>query len=206
MKKLFLLPAIVSILAGALQAQDPTALVSTSGAALKPSSQRTFVLPVNWAVTPKYGMVVTIPQGFKPLQPDGELSSSAELLEYVPEGQDGNNWTEIISISKYIGKNIPAIKLVGEIKSQMLAKVTNSKVWVETNSTKPNYVQATLGIAYDYQGKREVMGAQYISGPYDCVGVQYTIRPNLGLTDEAATKIIETFFKANLQVVAFTPA
>lgn len=175
-------------------------------AAVKSSSQRTYVLPINWAETPKYGLVVTIPQGFKPLVPQGELDASATLQEYIPENETAENWTEIISVSKYIGKSIGAIKLLGEIKTQMLAKATNGKVWIESNAVKPNYQQASLGIQYDYQGKHEVMGAHYYSGPYDCVGVQYTIRPTLNIPDDDVAKIIDSFFKTNMQVVAFTPA
>jgi hypothetical protein len=84
-------------------------------------------------------------------------------------------------------------------------KATNVKIWDETNSTKANFQQVSLGMQYDFQKKRELMGAQYNSGPYDCVGVQYTIRPTVTMPDADIIKIIESFFKTNTQLVSFTP-
>ena len=42
------------------------------------------------------------------------------------------------------------------------------------------------------------MEARYFSGPYDCVGVQYTIRPAENQSDEDVSKTIENFIKTNL--------
>lgn len=219
MKKLHWLPLLCMTFSSLAQAQAPAAtptpaaptgpgapvVPAAPAAPAAPAKQRSFVLPVNWTTTPKYSMTVTIPNGFKPLQPENEMNASAELIEYIPENQDAANWTEIISVIKYIGKNIPAIKLVEEIKKKVLEMSTNGKVWLESNSTKPNYQEGILGLMYDYEGKHEVMGARYVSGPYDCVGVQYTIRPAEGQTDEDVSKIIENFFKSNLQIISFTP-
>lgn len=171
----------------------------------KTSNQRTFVLPVNWADTPKLGMVVTVPSAFKPIGAAGAEDSTSPISEYILENETEANWTQRITIAKYIGKNANAQSVLNQIKTALLAKVTNSQIWVETNSTKLNFQQSMLGIRYELQGKKEFMGAEFNSGPYDCVGVQYTLRPQQGVPDEDITRIIDDFFRTNVQVVSFTP-
>lgn len=204
MKKLFLFTLFLfcSPMCGAegeSQAAGATALED-------PSYERTFALPVNWSTTPKYAMVVTIPRGFKSLQPVSSLASSADSLEFIPEKDDEKNWTEIITIFKYVGKNISAIKFIADFKKSMLDKVKDGKVWFESNTTKPSYEQSTLGLLYNLENKHEVMGALYYSGPYDCSGVQYTIRPKPGQSDDDATKVIENFFKTNTEIISLSPS
>ncbi len=171
------------------------------------SYQRTFALPVNWSTTPKYAMVVTIPGGYKSLQPGNSLASSGtESNQFIPEKESESSWTESITLNKYVGKNISAIKFVGDLKTGMLAKGTDGKVWLESNVTKPSYEQSTIGIVYNYKGQHEVMGALYYSGPFDSSGVQYTIRPKPGQSDEDAIRLIENFFKNNTEIISLSPS
>lgn len=68
-----------------------------------------FQLPINWVSSPKYNLEVSIPPGFISLQPFQVWSDEkTNLIEFVPKGEDGENWTEIISIDKHIGKKISA--------------------------------------------------------------------------------------------------
>ena len=109
--------------------------------------------------------------------------------------------SQIITINKYIGQGLSAEHLVRNLKSGMLSKVENGKVWKDALTKETSYIFANLGIAYDLNGKHEVFGARYYSGPYDTVGVQYTIRPKKGQSDAEVTKKIESFFDANAQVI-----
>lgn len=201
MKKMLLIAGLG--LTTTVFAAEPTA--STTPQQAKSTSQRTFVLPVNWADTPKLGMVVSIPPAFKPVNAANPDDTSSPLMEYIPESETDANWTQRITISKYIGKSATAQTVIAQLKSLLLEKVTNPKIWIETNSSKPNFQQSILGMRYDFHNKRELMGAQYNSGPFDCVGVQYTIRPMEGIPDDDITRIIDDFFKTNVQVVSFTP-
>lgn len=171
----------------------------------KSSTQRTFVLPVNWADTPKLGMVVSIPTGFKSINAQPDVDGTSALAEYIPDSESEENWTQRITVSKYIGKSASAQTVVAQLKAVILEKMTNAKVWEETNTVKASYQQSMLGMKYEFQSRHELMGAQYNSGPYDCVGVQYTIRPTLTMPDEDIIKIIDAFFKTNIQVVSFMP-
>ena len=196
-----LLLASCVVLGTSLHAADTASTVVTT----KTSNQRTFVLPVNWADSPKLGMVVTVPSAFKPIGPAVADDSNSPIMEYILETENESNWTQRITIAKYIGKNASAQTVVNQIKTLLLAKVSNPKIWVETNSTKPNFQQSMLGIRYEFQEKREFMGAQFNSGPYDCVRVQYTLRPQPSVPEEDLTRIIDDFFRTNVQVVSFTP-
>jgi len=60
-------------------------------------------------------------------------------------------------------------------------------------------------MSYDLNGRHEVLGSRYYSGPFDSVGIQYTIRTLQGQSDEYTVEKIENFFKSNAQVVTTPP-
>lgn len=159
--------------------------------------QINFSLPVNWSVTPKINLFVSIPKGYESLQPFSEWSE-ATLIEFVPKGEDGENWSEIITINKYVGHTLAADELIRFLKSHILYKVENGKVWKEENEEKDSYQYAILGLTYNYNKRHEVFGVRAYTGPYDGVAIQYTIRPKKGETDSQAISKIEDFFFRNL--------
>lgn len=186
-----ILTIILATLLGALEAQTSV------------SPQKTLLLPVNWDVDPKLNVAVKIPAGFKNLSSASELDENVSIIEYIPEQEDESNWTRRITLMKYIGKRFSAVMVASKLKGQIIAHISNPIIWDETISTKQNYQQAFIGIEYLYQNKREVMGAQFFSGPYDCTGVQYALR--LPSAEGKATPLIEEFFKSNVQLISFTP-
>lgn len=159
--------------------------------------QINFSLPVNWSVTPQINLFVTIPKGYTSLQPFTEWSEAA-LIEFVPDGEDGENWSEIITINKYVGQTLPADELIHFLKSHILEKVKNGKVWREEDEEHDAYQEAQLGLSYDYNHRHEVLGVRAYTGPYDGVAIQYTIRPKQGEADRRAISKIEDFFFRNL--------
>lgn len=161
-----------------------------------------FILPIDWTTPYKYDLVVSIPEGFRSLQSiEDMLKESTSLIEFIPKDEEDDSWTQIITVNRFIGKKITAEYFSNFLKNSMLAKVSNGKVWLDTATDHAAYHQTTLGLTYDFLGKHEVMGAQYYSGPYDCAGVQYTIRPGSTLSDKQAIEKIKDYFKTGLEVI-----
>lgn len=161
-------------------------------------NQITFLLPVNWTVNPEYSLKVTIPKGYTSIQPFDEWEQ-ASLIEFIPKGEDKDHWTEIITVNKFIGEKIPADTFVKALKERLVSQIQNNQFYQEDIEKTPNYTRATLLLSYDFQGKHEVMGAIYYSGPYDCAGVQYTLRMGEKLSEaQALEKIV--FFNNSINI------
>lgn len=161
------------------------------------------LLPVNAASRPRVNLQVQIPSGFKSIQTLKEFESPTQtLLEFIPENEDPDNWTEIITVFKYIANQVSAPELVGRIKKSLIEK-NYAKVLTESNKDFKNYKHATLAVDYIFQNHMEVLGMIYDSGPYDCSGVQYTIRPSREQTSAEVLKKINNFFKSNTQIIEF---
>ncbi len=166
---------------------------SAANPKLDPDAHIRFELPINRVSSPKYNLEVSIPPGFISLQPfEAWSDEKITFIEFVPKGEDGENWTEIITINKHIGKKISADILLDLTKKGLLSNEENGNTLKEEVSKQPSYTQAKLTLSYDYKGKHEIVGFLYYSGPYDCVGVQYTIRPQG--SNLAAVSKIENFF------------
>lgn len=160
-----------------------------------------FELPVNWSVSPKYNLEVTIPSGYTSLQPfDSWSDKTTTLIEFVPKGETGEDWSEIISINKFIGSKVNASDFAEALKKRMLASVENGKVLDLKKEKKPSYTFSAFFLSYDLNGKHEMMGARYFSGPDDLVGVQYTIRPDQEMSDKEALAKIKTYFTSSTSV------
>lgn len=159
-----------------------------------------FLLPINWMGSEQINLSVSIPENFVAIQPP-ETWVQSSIVEFIPKGEDENNWSEIITIHKFLGTQISATAFSAKLKDYMIAQSTNSNVLKIDDSTEDSYQRALLGLAYDYNGKHEVIGSLYYSGPADCVGVQYTIRPEKGMSDETAFAKIESFLKDNTEVI-----
>jgi hypothetical protein len=94
---------------------------------------------------------------------------------------------------KYIGKRFKAEALINALKNAMLSKVQGGKIWKNNFQNESAYQKATLLLTYHFADKHEVMGARYYSGPYDCVGVQYTIHPKDNQLDSELIKKLKGF-------------
>lgn len=156
---------------------------------------KTFLLPVDWSTEQHLNLSVNIPRNFKSIQPASSWDK-AELIEFIPENENVGDWSEIITIQKLINKQISANQITAAILKKLSA-ITNISVISKENSNK-KYEEDAFVIKYNYKGKDEVLGAKYLSGPYDSVGVQYTIRLNENLSQQKAVEKIQDFFKNNL--------
>lgn len=151
-----------------------------------------FLLPVNWTVNPEYTLEVTIPKGYTSIQPFKEWEQ-ASLIEFIPNGESKDRWTEIITVNKFIGEKIPADTFVKALKERLVSQIQNTQFYQEDIEKTPNYTRGALLLSYDFQGKHEVMGAVYYSEPYDCAGVQYTLRIGKKLSESQALEKIKDF-------------
>lgn len=165
------------------------------------SFQANPLLPLNWTVTPKLNLEVTIPQTFTPIPSyTNWLLEDVSSIGFVPNGENNSNWTEIISINKFVGQQVQIALLMMLLKKEITIKTTNFKTLNETSKVESNYAYGGFIMSYDLEDKHEVMGIRYYAGPFECVGVQYTIRPQSGQTDAASAEKIEQFFNTHLKV------
>lgn len=160
-----------------------------------------FLLPIDWTEGKQINLAVKIPNNFVAIQPP-EAWGDANVIEFIPEGEDANNWSEIITINRFVGKGISAFDFSKSLQKLMIDASTNGTVLKDDQSTQDSYKRALMGLAYDYQGRHEVIGAVYYSGPADCVGVQYTIRPDKNASDQETFAQIEDYFSDNTDVIS----
>ncbi|MCL4361779.1 hypothetical protein M1446_05490 [Candidatus Dependentiae bacterium] len=93
--------------------------------------------------------------------------------------------------------------MIQSLKQGIWNKAKNVKVFEGTNQDLIPHDIVTLAIAYDNNGRREVLFAKYLSGPYDCSGFQYTIVLKDKLTEEEALKQLKEFAGKQTSVIKF---
>jgi len=159
----------------------------------------TVLLPINWVDGNNINLSVSIPEGFKPLQPPSDWEN-AMIIEFIPKAETADEWSEIITLLKIVGKKVPASFLTDMLKSGFKNSDPNLTIWLEGQDKNSNYEISNLGLSYRNNGVLEVFGSENYSGPVDCVGVQYTIRSKNG-EEKLAIEKIKNFLKTNAQVV-----
>lgn len=160
-----------------------------------------FILPVDWTSERKINLEVQIPQGYYPLQKVSEWDKEKNaFIEFVPSNENGDTWTNIVTINQFIGQKIKAGHFMELLKKQMLSNLDNGTVLSEGKEDGAFYQKAFFVMSYDYEGSHEVIGAVYYSGPIDCVGVQYTVRVKDSSNDQEAAQKIENYFKSMTRV------
>lgn len=157
-----------------------------------------FMLPIHWASANRCNLAVTIPEGYRSLQKQSSWQNSP-LIEFIPKGESDYDWSEIITINKLIGQRVQATDMVNSLKATY--EKVKGKIWAEKTSKEASYTYAQLDVSYDSQGKHEVAGCRYYSGPNDCVGVQYALRPKKGESDEEVMAKIHRFFDTNTEII-----
>jgi len=163
--------------------------------------QPTFLLPIDVTKQP-INLKVTVPKGYKPLQALDAFSKREQVMvEYIPQNDNENNWSEIITVNKFIGQKISAKTFAAMVKIQMMSAAKGIKLIADISSKDKNIEEAYFLMRYRNQQKQEIIGAKYFSGTFDAAGVQYTIRLKPDLSEEAAIKKIDDFFKNNVQLI-----
>lgn len=156
-------------------------------------------LPINWTEKNSINLAVSVPYGYKPLQPPEEWQE-AVIIEFIPKEETAEQWTEIITLIKILGKKVSSSFLSDMLKTGFKTVDENLSVWLDKKDQTADYEISELGISYQNSGVLEVFGSENYSGPVDCVGVQYTIRPKAGKEEESVEKI-KAFLKNNVKVL-----
>ena len=157
-----------------------------------------FLLPVDWSTKKHIDLCVRIPQGYQSIQSGADWVKEP-MIEFIPQGEDHFCWSEIITVQRSVGQGISADQVASFIKKGISA-VAKCKILLDKKS-RGKYQTVFFILSYSYKGEQEIIGVKYLSGPSDCGGVQYTIRPSKEQSEEEVVKKIECFFDKYLTVV-----
>jgi len=72
--------------------------------------KKIFLLPINWTEGAQDSLEVSIPEGYRCLQPTSMWVTSS-LFEFIPVNEEADNWSEIITIERLVGRKIKASDL-----------------------------------------------------------------------------------------------
>lgn len=139
-----------------------------------------------------------IPKGFKALQ---SMSQPSTLLEFIPKDEDPSKWSQILTVSPYIGQRIQAADYVN-LLSQGLCLQTGAAV-IQKLSTHKNdlYDTAEAGLTYTSGGRKEVIYLRVYAGPIDSVALQYTVVVKEQESAQAALKRAQTQLDAIISLI-----
>ncbi|MBA2369828.1 MAG: hypothetical protein H0V82_12550 [Candidatus Protochlamydia sp.] len=157
-----------------------------------------FLLPIDWSTKNHIDLSVTIPKGYRSMEPNSTWDK-AELIEFIPINEEPSKWSEIITIHRLEEKNISSEKIT-DLFLQKISEIIKTDV-IFNEISNDDYQTSYFMIKYAQNGKKEIMGAKYVSGPVDCEGVQYTIRLKPKQSEQEAIVKIEKFFDQNLNVL-----
>lgn len=193
MKKLFLQVFMLLLVA--------TSSLHAESESVPHDYQTTVLLPINWFNKDKINLQVTIPEGFQADKSIAQFEKS-NIIAFYPTDENAINYSEAIILSKMLGKKIKAHQFIKEFKRIVKNDHINVTVWNQTNHTvAANAIQiAFLGLSFDYNNEREVIGALFVSGPYDCVGYIYAVRTSEQLSEEDAIVKIGEFLINNVNI------
>lgn len=163
--------------------------------------QPTFLLPIDHSKRPRVNLKVEVPKGFKSLQSINDFSKQENyMIEYIPEKDISSNWSEIITVNKFIGHKISANKFTDLLKENLIQNSKNGKILIEKSTNEQGIEISWFFLKYTHQNVQEIVGTTYYSGPYDSAGAQYTIRLRNGLTEQEAIKKIKSYFENSVKL------
>ena len=181
--------------------------------------QVNYILPIDWskekeASKTRVNVLIRISKKFRCAYPfaddeTGLISMSNHfvktgMIEFISkEDLTPYKWSEIITLNRFLGKQINASFLVDMLINQIKQECIRSHIIARHNTEHQGCLSSFFSMAYDYDDRREIVYGAYYSGPYDCSGVQYAISLTDTMTEEKAKLKIEAFFKENVQVFKF---
>jgi hypothetical protein len=106
-----------------------------------------------------------------------EFMGNGNSIEYLPKGENFDNWSKIITIHLFTrsGANAENItqKVVDNISSAPI--VMRYELVGHKENKHSSYTSSSKVLQYiQKNGRVEMLYMIYYSGPYDCSGVQYT--------------------------------
>ncbi len=166
------------------------------------------LLPINALKkyeTTKYRvtLLVSIPANFCSVYPLEDIVN-ADLNEFIPKTDKSvNSWSEIITTNKYIGTSIKAFQVTEHLKKNISQASLGAKILESNNNVYDKYSESSFLMTYTHKNCKKIVFGKYYSGPYDCVGFQYTIACNENMFEEKAKQKIDDFVKKSTRVFTF---
>lgn len=160
----------------------------------------TLLLPINHIIDPHITLRIKIPSTFHADVPLPELMRQS-MNEFVPNNEDVNHWTEIITTNLYVGMGASAQGVAGMIKNGVCTVGRNARIIEEVQQDFNGYSLSKFTIAYDTAGRHKIIFGQYYSGPYDCSGFQYTIALGAHMTEQEALRKINDYVEHNVSLL-----
>jgi hypothetical protein len=176
-----------------------TAVHSTDLGTNFPSSQKLSVfLPINALSTPKYHLSVKVPEEYNPIQAiESFAPKKATMIEFIPAGESPYEWTGILTLNKFIGIACPVSTYLDHLQKAFKAVNSDSNHKLLKSNIKKNsqYEEGVLAVSYTNadRGLTEVFYSRFFSGPFDLVGIQYTVTLKEGESVDSALSRAETF-------------
>ena len=153
-----------------IAAEDATKNLSS------PESNLTLLLPINAAQRISLSVDLSKGLNFKP-GGDFQKMQEAKFFEFIPQADDINNWTEIITVILKLNIQLAEAAQFNSMLQDGIQKEASDISILKRNHKKhENYNYDEMFIAYTHNGKRELMWSYVVAGPLDAVNVQYTIR------------------------------
>jgi len=158
--------------------------------------KKVFSFPINILEGNTIILTAEVPAGFKPGEDLGKMID-AGLIEYIPEKENVNTWTEIITFVPIAGKQLSADTVVDNTATWIKEKTSDLAFVKRDKIHTKKYDTSEAFIAYTANDQRELLWIYGASGPADTAVVQYTIRIPKQLKKENLTPYIEkiTAFK-----------
>ena len=168
-----------------------------------------YLLPIDHTDSTKYTFQLTMPDNFyAPSSPQYQafLSNQSTILEWVPKHETLSNWSEIVTMMKFIGYGLSAETLVTKTKNGILEHAETFHILKENTSHSAGYTESELIMAYTHKQQNELFYIKAYSGLMDCAGIQYTIRSKVSNDYKGAlgvkwVKKIENWLQEHSKVV-----
>jgi hypothetical protein len=174
---------------------EKTANIQSSPQIISPS---VILLPIN-AMKEKgdrTNLKVLIPENFRAVQ-----DPRSPIIEFIPSNEQYDTWSEIITTHTIVGQKVEASVLISNLRLMITMVDSNARVIQETAKKNNGDTCATLVISYTHNNRKEVLCAQYCSGPADCSGFQYTIASNN--SEKEDLEKIANFVMSNTSILKF---
>jgi hypothetical protein len=158
--------------------------------------QFTFLLPI---VEDQIQLKITIPKTFKAL----ESNPNARLLEFIPKtDQDPYKWSEIISITKILGKGVTSSDYIETLDQLFMESgIENAKIIEKNKQSFDHYQSASSIVQYRSKERDEVVIFYSVSGPLDIANVQYALPLSSPDKLNKTVQKLKEFIKTHVEVI-----
>ena len=169
----------------------------------------TYSLPVNATSTPKIHLLITSLEGFvvSPENFNTFNNGHSTILEYIPKDEALENWSKIITLSSLKGNKLQSDQYIKGFVEFVATKTKRSKVITQKIEKRNGYIFSNIAFQYMYDnGQSELIYMEYYSGPYDCSGIQYTIKLDKWLDGNDSNNVakkLERYIKQHVSVLQF---